>query len=153
HAAGATSTATATATPQAQHTQAHAPPAADVPVARRQPRRPASRRDGRRRRFRPRRIAGLGVALAILALLAGGAYLGLQSVYFIGTNNSGLVTVFRGVPYTLPGGLALYETEYISGVGASTLTPQRRHSLLDHSLRSEGDTSSLMRSLELGQLE
>jgi PPM family protein phosphatase len=153
HAAGATSTATATATPQALNTQAHAPSGADMPVARRQPRRPAGRRDGRRRRFRPRRVAGLGVVLLILALLAGGAYLGLQSVYFIGTNSSGLVTVFRGVPYTLPGGLALYETEYISGVGASTLTPQRRHSLLDHSLRSEGDTSSLMRSLELGQLE
>jgi serine/threonine protein phosphatase PrpC len=144
-------TATATAPPQ---TGAHTTPAAaEVPVARRQPRRPASRSDRRRRRFRPRRIAGLGVALAVLALIAGGAYLGIQSIYFIGTNERGLVTVFRGVPYTLPGGLALYETEYVSGVAASTLSPQRRHSLLDHSLRSEGDTSSLMRSLELGQLE
>jgi serine/threonine protein phosphatase PrpC len=145
-------TATATATPPQSRTHA-APAAADVPVARRQPRRPSDRLARRRRRFRPRRIAGLGVALAVLALIAGGAYLGIQSIYFIGTNEHGLVTVFRGVPYTLPGGLALYETEYVSGVAASTLSSQRRHSLLDHSLRSEGDTSSLMRSLELGQLE
>jgi protein phosphatase len=135
-------------------TRAHAPGAAQVPVARRHPRRPTARRDGsKRRRFRVRRLAGLGVALAILALIVGGAYLGIQSIYFVGTNERGLVTVFRGVPYTLPGGLALYETEYVSGVAASTLSPQRRHSLLDHSLRSEGDTSSLMHSLELGQLE
>jgi PPM family protein phosphatase len=149
---GATATATATVT-AAHETRAHAIGAADVPVARRHPRKGPRRQEGRRRRFRLRRVAGLGVTLAILALLAGGAYLGIQSVYFIGTNEHGLVTVFRGVPYTLPGGLALYETEYVSGVAASTLSPARRHSLLDHSLRSEGDTSSLMRSLELGQLE
>ena len=143
-------TATATAAPE---TRAHATPgAAEAPVARRHPRR-APRPQQRRRRFRVRRVAGLGVTLAILALIAGGAYLGIQSIYFIGTNERGLVTVFRGVPYTLPGGLALYETEYVSGVGASTLSPARRHSLLDHSLRSEGDTSSLIRSLEQGQLE
>ena len=144
HAGGGVAAATTTVT---------AAPVAGAPVARRQPRRPVSRRPSRRRRFRLRRVAGLGVALAVLALIAAGAYLGLQSVYFIGTNERGLVTVFRGVPYTLPGGLALYETEYVSGVSASKLPPQRRHSLLDHSLRSEGDTSSLMRSLELGQLE
>ncbi|HEX4484485.1 MAG TPA: Stp1/IreP family PP2C-type Ser/Thr phosphatase [Solirubrobacteraceae bacterium] len=147
-AAGAMATATA-----APATQARAPAAAEEPIARRHPRRPSDRRRPRRFHFRLRRIAGLGVTLAILALIAGGAYLGIQSIYFIGTNERGLVTVFRGVPYTLPGGLALYETEYVSGVSASTLSPARRHSLLDHSLRSEGDTSSLMRSLELGQLE
>jgi serine/threonine protein phosphatase PrpC len=151
-AAGRAGTPTATATAP-RETRAHAIGAAEVPVARRHPRKGPRRQQGRRRRFRLRRVRGLGVTLAILALLAGGAYLGIQSVYFIGTNERGLVTVFRGVPYTLPGGLALYETEYVSGVAGSTLSPARRHSLLDHSLRSEGDTSSLMRSLELGQLE
>ncbi len=42
---------------------------------------------------------------------------------------------------------------YVSGVSASTLTPQRRNTLLDHSLRSEANAASLIRSLELGQLE
>jgi hypothetical protein len=38
-------------------------------------------------------------------------------------------------------------------VSASTLTPQRRRTLLDHSLRSEGDAATLIRDLELGRLE
>jgi protein phosphatase len=63
------------------------------------------------------------------------------------------VTIYRGVPFSLPAGLALYSSDYVSGVGASTLTAERRHTLLDHSLRSEKDAASLIRSLELGQLE
>jgi hypothetical protein len=57
------------------------------------------------------------------------------------------------VPYRLPGNVALYRSDYVSGVSAATLTPQRRHTLLNHSLRSEGNAASLIRSLELGQLE
>ncbi|HEX8714785.1 MAG TPA: hypothetical protein VF706_04375, partial [Solirubrobacteraceae bacterium] len=91
--------------------------------------------------------------LAVLALIAGGAYVALQEVYFIGTNDRGLVTMFRGVPYTLPGGVSLYTSDYVSGVSASTLTAQQRHTLLDHSLRSESNAGSLVHSLELGQLE
>jgi hypothetical protein len=95
----------------------------------------------------------LGVALAILALIGAGAYLAVQSVYFIGTNDRGLVTVFRGVPFKLPGDLALYSSDYVSGVSASTLTPTRRRTLLDHSLRSEANAATLIHSLELGQVE
>jgi len=102
---------------------------------------------------RLRRAGALAVVLAVLAVIGAGAYLALRSVYFIGTNSRGLVTVFRGVPYRLPGGLALYSSDYVSGVSASTLTPQRRHTLLDHSLRSKGNAGALIRSLELGQLE
>ena len=50
-------------------------------------------------------------------------YLALESVYFIGTNARGLVTLYRGVPYQLPGGIDLYSSEYVSGVSASTLSP------------------------------
>jgi len=93
------------------------------------------------------------VVLVVLGLIGSGAYLGLQYVYFIGTNSRGLVTLFRGVPYRLPGGLNLYSSAFVSGVSASTVSPERRHTLLDHSLRSEGDAAALIRSLELGQLE
>jgi protein phosphatase len=95
----------------------------------------------------------LAVVLVLLALVASGAFLALQSVYFIGTNERGLVTMFQGVPYKLPGGLALYSSRYVSGVSAATLPAERRRALLDHSLRSEADAASLIRSLELGQLE
>jgi protein phosphatase len=87
-----------------------------------------------------------------VGLLAAGAYLALQSVYFIGTNQRGLVTMFRGVPYELPGGIELYSGDYVSGVSAATLPAARRQALLDHSLRSEGSAADLMRQLELGRL-
>jgi protein phosphatase len=124
---------------------------ADAPVVARRPRHPSQQRSSRRRRIR--RAGAAAIALAVLAVIGAGAYVALQSVYFIGTNGRGLVTVFRGVPYKLPGNIALYSSDYVSGVGASTLTPQRRHTLLDHSLRSEANAASLVRSLELGQVE
>ena len=111
---------------------------------------PAARARARRRW---RRLGALAIALTVAGLLGAAAYLALQSVYFIGTNSRGLVTLFRGAPYRLPGNLALYSSDYVSGVSASTLSPQRRRTLLDHSLRSEADGASLIRSLELGQLE
>jgi PPM family protein phosphatase len=88
----------------------------------------------------------------VLGVLVSGAYLALQSVYFIGTNNRGLVTMYEGLPYRLPG-LTLYSSRYVSGVSASTLSPERRRTLLDNSWRSEGAAASLIRSLELEQLE
>ncbi len=106
-----------------------------------------------RRRFRPRAAAYAAVALVLLALIVAGAFLAMQSVYFIGTNDRGLVTLYQGVPFTLPGNLELFSSQYVSGVSASTLTPQRRSTLLDHSLRSEAKAASLIRSLELEQLE
>lgn len=125
-----------------------------APVVRRQPRAPSSEaRRGKRGRRRLRGAGAAAVALTVLALIAAGAYIALQSVYFVGTNDRGLVTIFRGVPFSLPGGLALYSSDYVSGVGASTLTAQRRRTLLDHSLRSEANAAELIRSLERGQLE
>src|SRR3984893_4685014 len=131
--------------------------AGGAPPPPRKPRRPdattargaaaASRRRG------VRRAGALAGVLIVLALIGGGAYLALQSVYFIGTNNRGLVTLYQGVPFQLPGNLSLYSSRYVSGVSASTLTPQRRQTLLDHSLRSESNAGSLIRTLELGQLE
>jgi hypothetical protein len=47
----------------------------------------------------------------------------------------------------------MYSSDYVSGVSAGTLPVARRHSLLDHSLRSQSSAAALIRSLELGQLE
>jgi len=131
-----------------------AEPAQEAPVVRRRPRAPSrGGEDAKRKRRGLRRTGAALIVLAVLALIGAGAYIALQSVYFIGTNDRGLVTVFRGVPYRLPGNLALYSSDYVSGVSASTLPAKRRHKLLDHSLRSEANAASLVRSLELGQLE
>jgi protein phosphatase len=150
---GPASTATAQAVRERSIATTGTLPDPEAPVVARRPRRPGQPRDARRRRGRVRRAGVAAVTLAVLAVIGAGAYVALQSVYFIGTNERGLVTVFRGLPYRLPGNITLYSSDYISGVGASTLTAQRRHTLLDHSLRSEANAASLVRSLELGQVE
>jgi protein phosphatase len=146
--------ATLTGTRPAQTTHA-----AEAPVRRLRPRRataerPSGEGSARSRRGVHLRHAGalVGVVL-VLGVLGSAFYIASQSVYFIGTNNRGLVTMFQGLPYRLPGGVNLYSSAFVSGVSASTLSPERRRALLDHSLRSEGDAASLIRSLELGQLE
>jgi serine/threonine protein phosphatase PrpC len=131
------------------------PAPVDLPVVPRRPRLPPSSptsSTGGRWRRRLRRARPWVMVIVFLGLLASAAYLTLESVYFVGTNRRGLVTVFRGLPYELPGGIHLYAVEYVSGVSASTLPVDRRQALLDHSLRSEGDAAELMRQLELGQL-
>jgi PPM family protein phosphatase len=105
------------------------------------------------RRSRRRRATVIAVVAVLLGLLVAGAYVAIESVYFIGTNDRGLVTMFRGIPFRLPGDLALYQSDYVTGVSASTLTPARRKELFDHSLRSESNAIALLHSLELGQLE
>jgi PPM family protein phosphatase len=124
------------------------------PVRRRRPRPPAAAASTRaaRRRARLRRARALTVTLVVLALIACGAYLALQSIYFIGTNGRGFVTIYEGVPYQLPGGIRLYSSYYVSGVSAASVAPARRRTLLDNALLSEHKAAELVRSLELGQL-
>jgi PPM family protein phosphatase len=123
-----------------------------VPRPAPEPERPSQSR-GARLRSRARRARGVVALLVVVGVLAAAGYIALQSVYFIGTNRRGLVTIFRGVPYELPGGVKLYSSDFVSGVSASALPPARRGALLDHSLRSEGDAIDLMRQLELGRLD
>jgi serine/threonine protein phosphatase PrpC len=138
---------------QAPAVSALAPPSTSRRLTPR-PAPPASKAPpGGRARRRIRHGGALVFALVVLGVLASAAYLALQSVYFIGTDSRGLVTMFQGLPYRLPGDVALYSSQYVSGVSASTLSPEKRRSLLDHSLRTEAEAASLIRSLELGQLE
>ncbi len=120
------------------------------PMPRRPRAGPARTPAPRRRRPRPR--AGPVVGLCVLLGVLFAAYIASQSVYFVGTNGRGFVTMFRGVPYVLPGNVPLYTADFVSGVSASTVATNRRRTLLDHSLRSHDDATSLMRSLELGRL-
>jgi protein phosphatase len=136
--------------PSVNGKQGHSPPA--TPRRPRWPERASQPTKSARLRRRLRRVRTLVVLSTVVGLLAAAAYLALQSVYFIGTNQRGLVTMYNGLPYELPGKIKLYTSDYVSGVSASTLVPARRQALLDHSLRSEGDAAELMRELELGQL-
>jgi len=109
--------------------------------------RPAARR--RRGRF------GLSVALGLLlvAALLGGLYALSRQVYFVGTNDAGLVTVYQGIPYELPLGIDLYKEHYASGMPARAIPTRRRERVLDHEWRSREDAVDLVRALERGQLD
>jgi PPM family protein phosphatase len=119
-------------------------------VAPPEPRRAAA--PPRRRRFRLRTAVKTLFVLAVLAGIVTGLYALSRQVYFIGTNDAGLVTIYRGVPYELPFGLDLYEEEYPSGVPARAIPDSRRERVLDHEWRSREDAVDLIRALERGQL-
>jgi serine/threonine protein phosphatase PrpC len=122
------------------HPRAEAPPA---PAA-------APRRARRRRGRLALRIV---VGLVIVAAVLGGLYALSRQVYFVGTNDGGLVTVYRGIPYELPFGVNLYEEEYASGMPARAIPDRRRDRVLDHEWRSREDAIDLVRALERGQLD
>jgi len=106
----------------------------------------------RRRRFRLRTAVKTLFVLALLAAVVTGLYALSRQVYFIGTNDAGLVTLYRGIPYELPFGVDLYEEEYPSGVPARAIPDRRRERVLDHEWRSREDAVDLIRALERGQL-
>jgi PPM family protein phosphatase len=124
-------------------------------VEQRRPRLPAAAPAAttkRRSPWRRRVTAGALVFLLIIVPIVIGLSIAVRSVYFVGTDNSGFVSVYQGLPYNLPAGVHLYREQFVSGVSAASLTPARRSKLLDHKLRSERDANDLVKQLELGQL-
>jgi PPM family protein phosphatase len=131
-----------------------AAPTPAVPEAAAPPPAPIAAPTARRRR-RPRLATFLRAGLALVAIGAVG--LGLwalsRQVYFVGTNDAGLVTLYRGVPYDLPLGIQLYQEKYQSGVPARAIPRRRRGRVLDHEWRSKDDATDLVRQLERGRLD
>jgi protein phosphatase len=100
-----------------------------------------------------RRLLGAFAGLLVLAGIVGLAVVGARQVWFVGTNDAGLVTLYRGLPYELPLGVDLYSQSYASGVPARSIGRERRSRLLDHEWRSRGDAEDLVRQLERGTLD
>jgi serine/threonine protein phosphatase PrpC len=133
-----------------------APTAAPIPEAttrRRPARAAAAAAPAAPRRSRARLVATVGVVVLIVGALAAGAYAAARQVYFVGTDDAGLVTVYRGLPYDLPLGVDLYSAQYRSGVPAASIPVARRDRVLDHEWRSESDADDLVRQLETGALD
>jgi len=107
----------------------------------------------RRRRLVPGWAKAGMVALVVAAVIVAGLYVASRAVYFVGTDASARVTVFRGLPYELPLGINLYQRNYVSGVTASEVSVRRRTTLLDHTLRSRDDAYDLVRKLEQGEVK
>ena len=91
--------------------------------------------------------------LLLVAAAVGGLYVLTRQVYFIGTNDAGLVTVYKGVPYELPLGIDLYQEDDASGMPARAIPDRRRARVLAHEWRSRDDAVDLVRALERGQLD
>jgi PPM family protein phosphatase len=105
----------------------------------------------RRRRRVPR--AALGV-LAVLAIVLAGLWTASRAVYFVGVDSaSGIVTVYRGLPYELPFGVELYERDYASGVRIEQVPAARRPTFTENKLRSRDDAKTLVIELERGRLQ
>jgi protein phosphatase len=131
-------------------------PTASATIAPRAPRPPREGATGsgaaprRRRRWVPF-AKGFAVLAVLLALIASGGWIATRSVYFVGTDDHGFVTLYSGLPYELPG-LNLFTTEFTSGVPAQELSPQVRRTVTEHKLRSHDDAVDLIRQLERGDL-
>ena len=105
----------------------------------------------RRRRRVPR--AALGV-LAVLAIVLAGLWTASRAIYFVGVDSaSGIVTVYRGLPYELPFGIELYERDYASGVRIEQVPAARRPTFTENKLRSRDDAKTLVIELERGRLQ
>ena len=134
-------------------TAASSPATATQTSRRLQPTAPASPQAGPSSGRRGRRLAKVFAILALIALPLGfGAYSANQAVFFVGTNDDGFVTLYRGLPYSLPAGIDLYKVNYVSSVPLETVPAARRQRLVDHTLRSHDDASDLVRELELGRI-
>jgi protein phosphatase len=126
------------------------PVMAPPPPPPRPPPRAQGRPAARKRRLTLKRLVATLLVLAVLVGLGVGALAGLRQVYFVGQDDRGLVTLYRGVPYELPFGIDLYDSTYVSAVPARTLPAQQRRRVLDHQLRSRDDAADIVQRLERG---
>jgi serine/threonine protein phosphatase PrpC len=121
------------------------------PRAPRPPRHPRhDAQSPKRRRWVPF-AKGFAVLAVLLALVVSGGIIASQSVYFVGTDDDGFVTLYSGLPYQLPG-IDLYQKQFTTGVPAESLRPPVRATITAHKLRSHNDAVDLVRQLEQGSL-
>jgi len=128
-----------------------APPVAEDPASKAGPKTKkgsATRRPHPSRGQRRRRLRTAVLVLAGVAVLAFGAVAASRQVFFLGTNDQGLVTLYRGLPYDGPFGLRFYDEQYASAVPAASMRPLQRQRVLDHQLRPRQDAADLIRQLE-----
>src|SRR6185312_3228279 len=104
-----------------------------------------------KRRKRLKRAASAIAALAVVGAIVFGATYGLHHTWFLGTDDAGRVTLYRGVPYELPFGIKLYTERYSAPVQTEALPERRRDAVTGHSVRSHADAVQLLEEIERGQ--
>ncbi len=113
-------------------------------AARRRREEQAAQPRGRRLRTALKVVA----VLLVIAAVAFGAWYGNRQIWFLGTDDSGRVALYRGAPYELPFGVSLYSERYASPVQTGSLPPKRQESVTGHKLRSRSDAVSLIEDIE-----
>jgi protein phosphatase len=114
---------------------------------------PAQQRPRKRRSPWPRRLLVTGGVLLFFGVpVALGGLLALRSVYFVGSDEQGFVTIYRGLPYELPLDVRLYQRNYTSGISREVVPESRREVISAHELRSRDDAYDYVRQLERGQV-
>jgi serine/threonine protein phosphatase PrpC len=121
------------------------------PRAPRPPRHPRHETTPGKRRRWVGVVKGLAVLAILLTLVVSGGIIASQTVYFVGTDDDGFVTLYSGLPYELPG-VNLFQTQFTSGVPVQSLSPRARQTVTDHKLRSQQDAADLIRQIERGDL-
>lgn len=99
-----------------------------------------------------RRWVGAVIISVVLLIGIAGAVIGSLNVYFIGGNEKGLVTVYRGLPYELPLSIDLYTRDFVTSVPVSDLPAGARAQILDHKLRTRTDALDLARQIEKDEI-
>jgi protein phosphatase len=99
----------------------------------------------------PRRVAKGLVAILVIGALAFGAWYGTRQVWFLGTDSGGRVALYRGLPFDLPFGIALYQERYASPIQTASLPRRRREAVTGHDLRSRSDAVSLIEDIQRSQ--
>ncbi len=102
-------------------------------------------------RRRLRTAAKVLALLAVLAAAAFAAWYGNRQIWFLGTDDSGRVALYRGAPYELPFGIKLYDERYASPIQTESLPPRRRDAVTGHDLRSREDAVSLIEDIQKSQ--
>lgn len=99
-----------------------------------------------------RRWVGAVIISVVLLIGIAGAVIGSLNVYFVGGNEKGLVTVYRGLPYELPLSIDLYTRDFVTSVPVSDLPAGTRARILDHKLRTRTDALDLAQQIEKGEI-
>jgi serine/threonine protein phosphatase PrpC len=102
----------------------------------------------RRERRWPARVGKALLGLLVLAVLIAGAIFGARQIYFLGSDEGGRVSLYRGLPYDLPLGIELYSEVYSSPTQVASLPEDRRDEVTEHELRGRDDAESLITDLE-----
>jgi PPM family protein phosphatase len=99
------------------------------------------------RRSRLRTGVTVFLVLVSIALLLAGFWFGSRQFYYLDSNAQGAITLYRGVPLELPI-VSLSEPVRVSSVAADDLPPRQRAAVLEGGLRTQGDATDLLESLE-----